>query len=124
MIATILRWLLALFFSIGAAINAWAPTPIREEFARLGFSGWFHWLVALLEVAAAAIIAWPLLRLYGFFLGVAVMARRSINPGQTPDKSMQVEDAAAPQPGLRRCVNATMGGWPRSRWVSERFPLR
>lgn len=67
-------WLLGAFFGVGAVINWIAPKVIRDEYARWGYPGWFHYLTAVLELAAAALLFFETTRLPGAFIGAVVMA--------------------------------------------------
>ncbi|NTZ64120.1 DoxX family protein [Agrobacterium tumefaciens] len=73
MTAAILTRLLAAFFIIGGGANILAPGPIRAEFFRWGFPGWFHFLVGALELAAAAMLIIPGWRTGGLILAAATM---------------------------------------------------
>ena len=74
MTATILTWLLGVFFLIGGGVNIVAPAPIRAEFQRWGVPDWFHFLVGGLELAAAIMLFVPGWRTGGFVLAAATMA--------------------------------------------------
>ncbi|PZO89029.1 MAG: DoxX family protein [Micavibrio aeruginosavorus] len=73
-IGNILTWILAAFFIIGGIVNWIAPKPIRKEYARWGYPSWFHYVTAILEIAAAALLIFPETKLWGCGLGAAVMA--------------------------------------------------
>lgn len=70
----VFAWLLAAVFLVGALGNALQPGHIRQDYARWGYPGWFHWLTALLELATAALLIFPDTRLFGAVLGALVMA--------------------------------------------------
>tara|TARA_R110000868_G_scaffold160380_7_gene389883 strand:- start:5417 stop:5734 length:318 start_codon:yes stop_codon:yes gene_type:complete len=73
MTATILTWLLGAFFLIGGGVNIVAPAPIRAEFQRWGFPGWFHFLVGALELAVAVMLVVPGWRTGGLVLAAVTM---------------------------------------------------
>ena len=69
----VLTWLLAAFFLIGAVVNWIAPKPIREDYARWGYSAWFHYVTAILEALVAGMLLAPETRIIGAALGAVVM---------------------------------------------------
>jgi hypothetical protein len=73
MIAASLAWSLAVFFVVGGGTNIVAPPAIRDGFIRWGFPPWFHFVVGAMEVAAAAMLVVPTLRMVGLVLGAATM---------------------------------------------------
>jgi hypothetical protein len=70
---SIFAWLLAGFFVVGGLTNLFAPASIREDFARWGFPGWFHYLTAACELSSAALIAFRPTRIAGTALASAIM---------------------------------------------------
>ena len=73
-IANILARLVAAFFAIGAVTNWTLPGTFRQNYARWGYPGWFHYVTAVLELAVAIFLFFPSTRVAGAALGVAVMA--------------------------------------------------
>lgn len=71
--ASILAWLVAAFFLVGAIGNAFPSEQIAADYARWGYPDRFHYLTALLELATAALIVYRPTRLYGVRLGSLVM---------------------------------------------------
>lgn len=66
-------WLLAAFFLVGAYGNTFVTAEIATDYARWGYPQGFHYLTAILEFTAAAMLVFNPLRLYGSLLGSAVM---------------------------------------------------
>ena len=73
-ITNILAWAVALFFVVGAIGNWIAPPAIRADYQRWGYPGWFHYVTAITELATAALLVFPGVRLIGAGLGATVMA--------------------------------------------------
>ncbi|WP_433933623.1 DoxX family protein [Brevundimonas diminuta] len=76
-IASMLAWLLAAFFLFGAYGNAF----ISEEnaaYAAWGYPDWFHYVTAILELAAGLLLIRAISRPYGAGLGALVMAAASL----------------------------------------------
>jgi hypothetical protein len=70
----ILAWLLAIFFLVGAFGNTFVSPQIAADYARWGYPAGFHYLTAIMELAAAIMLIVRSLRFYGALLGSAVMA--------------------------------------------------
>jgi hypothetical protein len=66
-------WLLAAFFLVGAYGNTFVSAEIAADYARWGYPESFHYLTAICEFTAAAMLIFKPLRLYGSLLGSAVM---------------------------------------------------
>lgn len=62
-----------LFFIIGAIGNWIAPPKIAADYARWGYPASFHYVTAVLEALAAAMILLPSTRSAGAVLGALVM---------------------------------------------------
>lgn len=73
-IGDILTWVVVAFFVIGGVVNWIAPKPIKKDYKRWGYPGWFHYVTAILELAIAGLLFLPEMKLWGSALGVAVMA--------------------------------------------------
>lgn len=69
----VLRWVLAAFFVFGGLGNTFASETIVADYQRWGYPDWFHYLTALFELSAAALLIVRPRHLYGAFLGGAVM---------------------------------------------------
>jgi hypothetical protein len=69
----VIAWLLAAFFLVGAYGNTFVSTEIAADYARWGYPQSFHYLTAICEFTAAAMLIFKPLRLYGALLGGAVM---------------------------------------------------
>lgn len=70
---SILAWLLAGFFVVGAVGNLMAPTPIAEDYRRWGYPDGFHFITGTLELVAAILLALRRFRLAGVGLAAALM---------------------------------------------------
>lgn len=70
---SILAWLVAAFFLVGAIGNAFPSEGIAADYARWGYPDWFHYVTALLELAAALLLAYRPTRLAGAGVGSLVM---------------------------------------------------
>lgn len=70
---TLLAYLLAVFFLIGAVGNTFVSDEIAADYARWGYPSWFHYLTAVLELIAAILLAVASTRFWGAALGAAVM---------------------------------------------------
>lgn len=72
-IVDVLSWLLVAFFLLGAVLNAFPSAGLRANYKGWGYPDWFHYVTAILELAAAALLAFGATRLPGAMLGAAVM---------------------------------------------------
>lgn len=72
--ASVLAWLLAAFFLVGAYGNTFVSPEIAADYARWGYPDWFHYVTAVIELTTAILLAWRPLRLLGALLGCAVMS--------------------------------------------------
>ncbi|RWR31128.1 DoxX family protein [Sinirhodobacter populi] len=70
---SLLAWLLAAFFVVGGIGNIFASETVLADYARWGYPGWFHHVTGVLELTAAALIAWRPTRLWGAGLAGLVM---------------------------------------------------
>jgi hypothetical protein len=68
----LLVWVLAAFFAFGGVVNIVGVEPVRTDFARWGYPGWFHLLTGGLELAVAVLLACRATRA-GAALGAGVM---------------------------------------------------
>jgi len=53
---TLLAYLLATFFLVGAVGNIFASDDMAADYARWGYPAWFHYLTGLLELIASALL--------------------------------------------------------------------
>jgi len=74
MLHEIVVWLTAAAFCGAGLFNAIGTAATRDDFARWGYPGWWCRVTGGLEVAAAALIAYPATRGIGLALGAAVVA--------------------------------------------------
>lgn len=77
-LATGLAWLLAAFFLFGAWGNVFLSPDNAASYARWGYPDWFHYVTALLELAAAILLLRSGTRVWGAGLGVLVMGAASL----------------------------------------------
>lgn len=71
---TVLAYLLAAFFLVGAVGNILALGQIADDYARWGYPDWFHYLTGTLELITSILLLRMRTRLWGALLGAAVMA--------------------------------------------------
>ena len=69
-----LAWLLAAFFLFGAYGNTFLSEENAAAYAAWGYPGWFHYVTAALELAAALLLLRAITRPVGAGLGAMVMA--------------------------------------------------
>jgi hypothetical protein len=67
-------WLLVAGFLGAGLFNAIGTTATRSDFARWGYPRWWHSLTGGLEMASAALIAFPASRAIGLALGALIIA--------------------------------------------------
>jgi uncharacterized membrane protein YphA (DoxX/SURF4 family) len=72
--ANIVAGLIGLFFVVGGIGNWIAPPRVVADYERWGYPRYFHYLTAVLELAAGALILNPGTRPFGAVLGALVMA--------------------------------------------------
>lgn len=77
-ISTSLAWLLAAFFLFGAYGNTFISEENAAAYAAWGYPGWFHYITAILELAAGLLLIRAISRPYGAGLGALVMAAASL----------------------------------------------
>ncbi|MBC8718143.1 DoxX family protein [Ochrobactrum sp. Marseille-Q0166] len=77
-ISTSLAWLLAAFFLFGAYGNTFISEENATAYAAWGYPGWFHYITAILELAAGLLLIRAISRLYGAGLGAMVMAAAAL----------------------------------------------
>lgn len=77
-IATSLAWLLAAFFLFGAYGNIFISEENAAAYVAWGYPDWFHYITAILELAAGLLLIRSATRLYGAGLGALVMAAASL----------------------------------------------
>lgn len=70
---TILVWLAAGAFLVGAIVNASGHPKIRAGFVRLGFPFWWCWVTAALELVTAVLLVTVGARYIGVALGACIM---------------------------------------------------
>lgn len=73
-ISSTLAWLLAAFFLFGAYGNTFLSEENAAAYAAWGYPDWFHYITAILELAAAILLIRAATRPYGAGLGALVMA--------------------------------------------------
>ncbi|MBS7700374.1 MULTISPECIES: DoxX family protein [unclassified Chelatococcus] len=73
-ITTTLAWLLAAFFLFGAHGNTFISDENAAAYAAWGYPDWFHYVTAVLELAAALLLLRATTRPFGAGLGALVMA--------------------------------------------------
>lgn len=78
LVAAILAWALAVLFAAGAALNWIAPLAIRQSYARWRYPDWFHYVTAMLELAAAVLLAVASTRSLGVALAALIMAAATL----------------------------------------------
>ncbi|MBB4633382.1 DoxX family protein [Sphingosinicella soli] len=64
--------LLAAAFAGGAVVNLVGPQAVRAAYAQWGYPAGFHYVTALLDAAAAALMLWPDGRVYGIALAMLI----------------------------------------------------
>lgn len=69
----LLPWLLVAFFLFGGVVNLIGPDPIVADFLRWGYPRWFHLPTGLMELVAAALLAFKRTRITGVVTGAVVM---------------------------------------------------
>lgn len=106
---TLLAWLLAAFFLIGAIGNIFATEQIAADYARWGYPGWFHYLTGSLELITAMLLALISLRFWGAVLGAVLMVAAS----STVLLHREYGHAIAPLVVL--ASSAAVGWWARSK---------
>jgi hypothetical protein len=72
-VQTVLVWLSAAAFLVGAVVNASGNRKIRASFGRLGFPFWWCWVTAALELLTAALLVTAGARYIGVALGACIM---------------------------------------------------
>lgn len=77
-ISTSLAWLLAAFFLFGAYGNTFISEENAAAYAAWGYPGWFHYITAILELAAGLLLIRAISRPYGAGLSALVMAAASL----------------------------------------------
>ena len=77
-ISSILAWLLAAFFLFGAYGNALISEENAAAYAAWGYPGWFHYITAILELAAGLLLIRTATRPLGAGLGAIVMAAATL----------------------------------------------
>jgi hypothetical protein len=73
MTETVLTWLAAAAFLVGALVNASGHPKIRASFVRLGFPSWWCWLTSTLEFATAVLLVTSGMQSIGVALGTCIM---------------------------------------------------
>jgi len=75
-----LAWLLAAFFLFGAWGNTFLSPENQAAYAAWGYPSWFHYITALLELAAALLLLMrSITRPLGAGLGAMVMAAAALS---------------------------------------------
>ncbi|KFL26583.1 DoxX family protein [Devosia sp. 17-2-E-8] len=77
-VSTSLAWLLAAFFLFGAYGNTFISEENAAAYVAWGYPGWFHYITAILELAAGLLLIRAATRPYGPGLGALVMAAASL----------------------------------------------
>jgi hypothetical protein len=66
-------YLLTLIMLGGGIVNAVGPKGVLESYTRWGYPSWFHFVTAILELVAAALLLYPPLRPAGMGLTFLVL---------------------------------------------------
>jgi hypothetical protein len=74
MLHTIFIWLLVVGFAGAGLVNAIGPAAQQESFVRWGYRRWWCRTTGLLELATAALVAFPATQTAGLFIGAIIMA--------------------------------------------------
>ena len=74
MLHTIFIWLVVAGFAGAGLVNAIGPTAQQESFVRWGYPRWWCRSTGLLELATAALVAFPATQTAGLFVGAIIMA--------------------------------------------------
>jgi len=74
-----LAWLLVAFFLFGAWGNTFLSPENQAAYAAWGYPNWFHYITALLELAAALLLMRSVTRPFAAGLGAAVMAAAALS---------------------------------------------
>ncbi|MVA37775.1 DoxX family protein [Agrobacterium vitis] len=74
MLHTIFIWLVVVGFAGAGIVNAIGPAAQQESFVRWGYPRWWCRTTGLLELATAALVAFPATQTAGLFIGAIIMA--------------------------------------------------
>ncbi|BCH57269.1 DoxX family protein [Agrobacterium vitis] len=74
MLHTIFIWLVVAGFAGAGLFNAVGSAAQQESFVRWGYPRWWCRTTGMLELATAALIAFPATRTAGLFVGAIIMA--------------------------------------------------
>ena len=74
MLHTIFIWLVVVGFAGAGLVNAIGPAAQQESFVRWGYPRWWCRTTGLLELATAALVAFPATQTAGLFIGAIIMA--------------------------------------------------
>lgn len=74
MLHTISIWLLVVGFAGAGLVNAIGTAAQQESFVRWGYPRWWCRTTGLLELATAALVAFPATQTAGLFIGAIIMA--------------------------------------------------
>lgn len=77
-LSSVLAWLLAAFFLFGAYGNTFISEENAASYLAWGYPGWFHYITAILELAAGLLLLRTASRPFGAGLGALVMAAASL----------------------------------------------
>ena len=72
-VPAVIALILSGFFALAALINFAAPRFVRETYHRWYFGPAFHWIAGFANLAAAALLAMPVTRLWGVVIAAPVM---------------------------------------------------
>ncbi|HEY0124048.1 MAG TPA: DoxX family protein [Rhizobium sp.] len=70
---SVLVWLTAAAFLVGAIVNASGHPKIRASFVQLGFPFWWCWVTSTLELVTALLLITAGTRYIGVGLGICIM---------------------------------------------------
>lgn len=78
MLHTIFIWLIVAGFAGAGLANAIGPAAQQERFVRWGYPRWWCQTTGLLELATAALVAFPGTQTAGLFIGAIIIAAATV----------------------------------------------
>jgi len=104
---SILAYLLAAFFLVGAIGNTFVSEEIAADYARWGYPDGFHFVTAAFELGVAGLLPFKRTRLWGACLGIWVM----LGAAATVIANGEFTHAIAPLVVLAVSVAVLWGAW-------------